>query len=43
MIELNPHYEPIFFPDNIDDGCDRIAHEVDVVGDTIKEILRVGI
>lgn len=42
MIELNPQYEAIFSPDNIDNDCDRIAHEVDVVGDTIKEILKVG-
>ena len=43
MIELNPQYEMIFSPDNIDNDCDRIAHEVDVVGDTIKEILKVGL
>ena len=42
MIEINPQYEIIFSSDNIDDDCNRIAHEVDVVGDTIKEILRVG-
>lgn len=43
MIQLNPQYEAIFSPDNIDNDCDRIAHEVDVVGDTIKEILKVGL
>ena len=41
MIQLNPQYEAIFSPDNIDNDCDSIAHEVDVVGDTIKEILKV--
>lgn len=42
MFEINPQYEIIFSSDNIDDDCNRIAHEVDVVGETIKEILRVG-
>lgn len=42
MIYLNPRYEAICNPDNIDEDCDRIAHEVDVVGETIKEILKVG-
>ncbi len=42
MIKLNPQYEAIFAPDNIDEDCDRIAHKVDVVGKTIKEVLKVG-
>lgn len=42
MIELNPQYEAIFSPGNIDEDCDGIAHKIDVVGETIKEILKVG-
>ena len=42
MIQLNPQYESIFSLDNIDNDCDSIAHEVDVVGETIKEILKAG-
>lgn len=42
MIELNPQYESISSPDNIDNYCDSIAHEMEAVGETIKEILRVG-
>ncbi len=42
MIHLNPQYEAIFSPDNIDVDCDSISREVDVVGETIKEKLRVG-
>ena len=42
LIEFNPQYEAIFAPGNIDEDCDRIAHEMDVVGETIKEILKVG-
>jgi hypothetical protein len=32
MIEINPEYEKIFDPKNIDEDYDGIAHEVDVVG-----------
>lgn len=42
MIELNPQYEAIFSADNIDDDCDKIAHEVDVVGMQIEEILKIA-
>ena len=42
MIQLNPQYEKIFDPRNIDGDCDRIAHEVDAVRESIKEILKVG-
>ena len=31
MIELNPEYESIFSPANIDEDCDSIAHKIDVV------------
>lgn len=42
MIELNPEYERIFSPDNIDKDCDIIAHQIDVVGLQIKEILKIA-
>ena len=42
MIELNPQYEAIFNPRNIDDDCDKIAHEISVVGNQIAEVLKVG-
>lgn len=42
MILLNNQYEAIFSSDNIDSDCDRIAHEVDVVGESIKKMLEVG-
>ena len=40
MIQLNPDYEAIFAPVNIDDDCDSIAHKIDVVGLQIKELLK---
>jgi len=43
MIEINPQYEKIFDPRNIDNDCDTIAHEVDAVGDTIKEAMNAGL
>lgn len=42
MITLNPQYEEIFSPQNIDEDCDRIAGGINVVGETIKEIMKVG-
>lgn len=42
MIQLNLRYESIFSPDNIDEDCDRIAHNVDEEGKTIKEFLNAG-
>ena len=43
MIQLNPQYEAIFNPRNIDEDCNKIADEInDVVRMQIKEILAVG-
>lgn len=42
MIELNPEYERIFSLENIDKDCDKIAHQIDVVGLQIKEILKIA-
>lgn len=42
MIQLNPDYEAIFAPNNIDDDCDSIAHKIDVVGLQIKELLKIA-
>ncbi len=43
MIQLNPQYEAIFDPRNIDEDCNKIADEInDVVRTQIKEILVVG-
>ena len=39
-LQLNPDYEAIFAPVNIDDDCDSIAHKIDVVGLQIKELLK---
>ena len=33
MIQLNPRYEAIFNPDNIDQDCDRIASLMNVEAD----------
>lgn len=43
MINNNPQYEEIFSPQNIDEDCNRIAGDINVVGETIKKILKVGI
>ena len=43
MIELNPRYEAIFNPDNIDQDCDRIASLMNVEADFIKEALDAGL
>ena len=43
MIQLNPQYEAIFDPRNIDEDCAKIASEInDVARMQIKEILAVG-
>lgn len=43
MIQLNPRYEAIFNPDNIDQDCDRIASLMNVEADFIKEVLDAGL
>ena len=43
MITLNPQYEAIFNPRNIDEDCNKIANEInDVARMQIKEVLAVG-
>lgn len=43
MIEINPQYEAIFNPKNIDEDCNRIANEITAtIGRQVKEILKVG-
>lgn len=43
MLLLNPQYEAIFNPRNIDEDCNKIADEInDVVRMQIKEILAIG-
>ena len=39
MIQLNPRYEVIFDPKNIDPDCDRLAQLMYVEADCIKETL----
>ena len=43
MIHLNPRYEAIFNPDNIDQDCDKIAGLMNVEADFIKEALDAGL
>jgi hypothetical protein len=43
MIQLNPRYEGIFTPENIDQDCDRIAGLMSVEGNFIKEALDAGL
>ena len=43
MIQLNPRYEAIFNPDNIDQDCDGIASLMNVEADFIKEALNAGL
>ncbi len=43
MIQLNPRYEAIFNPDNIDQDCDGIASLMNVEADFIKEALDAGL
>ena len=43
MIRLNPRYEAIFNPDNIDQDCDEIASLMNVEVDFIKEALDAGL
>ncbi len=42
-IQLNPQYEAIFNPDNIDQDCDEIASLMNVEADFIKEALDAGL
>ena len=42
VIQFNPQYEAIFALNNIDDDCNGIGHEIDVVGLQIKEILKIA-
>lgn len=42
MIELNPKYEAIFNPRNINDDCDKIADMISEEGELISEILKAG-
>ena len=43
MIQLNPQYEAIFDPQNIEEDCDMIAGEINHVAFIqIDEILKVG-
>ena len=43
MIQLNPRYEAIFNPDNIDQDCDGIASLMSAEADLIKEALDAGL
>ena len=43
MIQLNPQYERIFDPKNIDQDCNKIARLMSVEGDFIKEALDAGL
>ena len=38
MLQLNPRYEAIFNPDNIDQDCDEIASLMNVEADFIKKM-----
>ena len=37
MIEINPRYEEIFKPDNIDQDCDGIANPIGGEGESKKD------
>ena len=43
MPQLNPRYEAIYNPDNIDQDCDKIASLMNVEADFIKEALDAGL
>ena len=43
MIELNPQYEKIFDPCNIDDDCDKIAGLMSYKVNIIKEAMVAGL
>lgn len=43
MIQLNPRYEAIFTPKNIDQDCNRIANLMSIEGNLIKEALDAGL
>ena len=42
MIELNPQYEKIFNPCNLDDDCDKIANLMSSEAALIKEAMDAG-
>ncbi len=42
MIQLNPQYEKIFDPRNIDDDCDKIAGLMSSEAALIKEAMEAG-
>lgn len=43
MIELNPKYEKIFDPRNLDDDCDKIADLMSSEAAFIKEAMDAGL
>ncbi len=43
MIQLNPQYEKIFDPRNIDDDCDKIAGLMSSEINIIKETMEAGL
>ena len=43
MIQLNPRYETIFAPANIDQDCDRISDLMSPEANLIKEALDAGL
>ena len=43
MIQLNPQYEKIFDPRNIDDDCDKIASLMSSDAALIKEAMEAGL
>ena len=43
MIELNPQYEKIFDPRNLDDDCDKIAGLMSSKAALIKEAMDAGL
>lgn len=43
MFQLNPRFEAIFNPDDIDQDCDRIAGMMSDEGEFIKEALDAGL
>ncbi len=42
-MDLKIQLEAIFNPHNIDDDCDKIANEISIIGDHIKDILKIGL
>ena len=39
MLEINPQYEFVFFPQNIDEDCNKIADEISAIGEQVKSYL----